>query len=60
MADNQNPAAQAQGAGKSAHSKNDFDLHVLLIMKAENLPKSKATFKAWLEGPAGLKVRLEK
>lgn len=39
-------------------AKADFDLHVLLIMKTDGLPKSKATFKAWLEGEAGLKKRL--
>lgn len=60
MADNQNAQPQAEKNGGSKPTKNDFDLHVLLIMKQDALAKSKATFAAWLEGPAGLKVRLDK
>lgn len=36
----------------------DFKLAVMLIMKQEGVPKSKATFMAWLEGPSGLQKRL--
>lgn len=38
--------------------RNDFQLHVALIMKSDGANKGTATFKAWLEGEAGLKTRL--
>lgn len=41
-----------------ANAKNDFNLHVALIMKSDGANKGTATFKAWLEGEAGLKTRL--
>lgn len=40
--------------------KLEFNLHVALIQKVDNVNKSKATFKAWLEGPEGLAQRLAK
>lgn len=45
-----------KAAEKSA--KLDFDLHVSLIMRAEHCAKNRALFLAWLEGPAGLDLRL--
>lgn len=38
--------------------RNDFQLHVALIMKSDGANKGTATFTAWLEGEAGLKTRL--
>lgn len=40
--------------------KNDFDLHVLLIMKKTGISKAIATVAAWDEGPFGLELRLAK
>lgn len=42
----------------SRQSKNDFALHVALIMKTHSVPKSKAYFLAWCEGYDGLNKRL--
>jgi hypothetical protein len=42
-----------------SETKTDYDLHVLLVMKQDNVAKSKAQFQAWQEGPAGLKARME-
>lgn len=39
-------------------AKSDYDLHCLLIMKAEGVSKSKAQFMAWCEGEGGLAKRL--
>lgn len=41
-----------------ANAKNDYALHVALIMKSDACTKGAASFKAWLEGEAGLKTRL--
>ena len=38
--------------------KQDFDLHVLLIVKQEKLVKSKALVLAYSEGKSGLSARL--
>lgn len=38
--------------------RNDFSLHVALIMKSDGTNKGTAQFRAWLEGEAGLKTRL--
>lgn len=38
--------------------RNDFSLHVALIMKSDGANKGTAQFRAWLEGEAGLKTRL--
>lgn len=38
--------------------KNDFALHVALIMKTHGVPKSRAAFIAWCEGHDGLNKRL--
>lgn len=35
-----------------------FDTHVSLIMLTDELSKSSALFKAWVEGPQGLAKRL--
>lgn len=39
--------------------KDEFSLHVALIMHQDTVPKSKATFIAWLEGNEGLAKRLK-
>lgn len=44
----------------AAESKQDFDLHTLLIMRVDKLAKSKAIVVAYNEGKAGLAVRLAK
>lgn len=35
-------------------AKEDFELHVRLLMKKHGVPKAKANFMAWLQGPNGL------
>lgn len=50
--------AAGQLAKAEAKRKLDFELHVALIMRNDNVPKAKALFRAWLEGPKGLDDRL--
>lgn len=40
--------------------RNDFALHVSLIMRQDGVTKSKAVFLAWAEGPKSLDARLER
>lgn len=40
--------------------KNDYALHVALIMKMDGVSKAKAQFIAWCEGKKGLEERLKK
>lgn len=49
-----------QGKAYIATRKNDFDLHVLLIMKKTGISKALAIVAAWDEGPHGLEIRLAK
>lgn len=41
-----------------AKLKNDFALHVALIMRSTGEAKNAATFRAWCEGQGGLNTRL--
>ena len=52
MADEMNPKKI------EADQKRRFELHVMLICEQDRVPKSKAHFMAWLEGPGGLTTRL--
>lgn len=47
-------------AGATVVTRQDFDLHVLLIMKAGEKSKSKALLTAYREGSTGLEKRLAK
>lgn len=47
-----------QRAKVEAKAKLDFELHVALIMRNDNVPKAKALFRAWIEGREGLEKRL--
>lgn len=42
----------------AAERRNNYDLHVLLIMKQLGVPKSKALYEAYREGAVGLQQRL--
>lgn len=53
--------ADDNAAKKAARqAKQDFDLHVALIMRDKGVIASKARFMAWLEGPPGLQGRLNR
>lgn len=41
-----------------AKRRNDFNLHVMLIMRQDDVSKSAAVFAAYCEGDAGLRDRL--
>lgn len=41
-----------------AKAKDDFALHVMLVMKQNGVPKSKAQVVAWMEGEEGFNIRL--
>lgn len=42
-----------------AAKQRDFTLHVALIMKQNEVSKTKALFVAWMEGETGLGTRLQ-
>ena len=42
-----------------AKKQAEFQLHVLLVMRQQNVSKSVATFTAWLEGEDGVSIRLK-
>lgn len=50
--------APASAKAVEAAKKLDFELHVSLIMRTDRLSKSRAVFKAYLEGQNGLEKRL--
>lgn len=50
--------SHAQLTKAEAKARLDFDLHVALIMRGDNVAKSKAVFRAWIEGRSGLETRL--
>lgn len=61
--ENPKPGDDPLGAGKLdkkaiAKAKADHDLHVLLIIRQDEISKSKAITIAYAEGAAGLKERL--
>lgn len=62
MSDTSHTQASSVPAGQlakaEAKAKLDFELHVALIMRNDNVPKAKAQFRAWLEGRPGLELRL--
>lgn len=54
------PAPSKEEAEKLRKQKLSYDLHVLLIQEERDCTSSVACFRAWLEGPTGLTLRLKR